>query len=96
MEANLCNYKYDDVKDRIIEIRNQQVILDSDVAELYGVETKHINQAVGRNLNKFPHGYIMIIADLLGNDLTVSQHETNMKIKLPFFEISRRITKVKK
>lgn len=37
-----------------------------------------------------------IIADLLGNDLTVSQYETTMKIKLPFFEISRKITKVKK
>ncbi len=37
-----------------------------------------------------------IIADLLDNELTVSQQETNFKIKLPFFEISRKITKVKK
>jgi len=34
------------VEDKIIEIRHQQVILDSDVAELYGVETKRINEAV--------------------------------------------------
>ena len=33
-----------------------------------------------------------LIADLLGNVLTVSQHETSFKIKLPFFEISRKVT----
>jgi hypothetical protein len=37
-----------------------------------------------------------IIADLLDNKLTVSQHETSFAIKLPFFEITRKITKVKK
>lgn len=38
--------------------RNQQVILDCDVAELYGVATKEINQAVRNNPEKFPDGYI--------------------------------------
>ena len=37
-----------------------------------------------------------IVADLLDNELTVSQTETSLKIKLPFLEISRTITKVKK
>ena len=37
-----------------------------------------------------------IIADLLDNELTVNQHETSFKIKLPFFEITRKIIKVKK
>lgn len=37
-----------------------------------------------------------IMADLLDNELTVSPHETSFKIKLPFFEISRKITRVKK
>jgi hypothetical protein len=36
-----------------------------------------------------------IIADLLDNELAVSQHETSFKIKLPFFEITRKIIKVK-
>ena len=40
-------------------IRNQNVIMDSDVAELYGVETKQINQAVSRNPDKFPDGYVI-------------------------------------
>ncbi len=175
---------YDQVKSKIIEIRNQKVILDIDVAELYGVETKRINEAVSRNPMKFPSDYLIeltseewmplksqiatsikggkvklptafterglymlatilkspqaikttiaiidtfaklkeltqsvyqfakaksdkqrvkvfenstaIIADLLDNELTVSQHETSFKIKLPFFEITRKITKVKK
>lgn len=42
----------------IIEIRKQKVILDSHVAKIYGVETRAINQAVQRNLDKFPKGYI--------------------------------------
>jgi hypothetical protein len=52
---------YDQVKSKIVEIRKQDVILDSDVAELYGVETKRINEAVKNNPDKFPHGYIMAL-----------------------------------
>ena len=46
------------VEEKIITLRNQQVILDCDVAELYGVETKRINEAVSNNPEKFPKGYI--------------------------------------
>ena len=46
------------VEEKMITLRNQQVILDCDVAELYGVETKEINQAVRNNPKKFPNGYI--------------------------------------
>jgi ORF6N domain. len=46
------------VESKIITFRNQQVILDSDVAELYGVETKCINEAVSNNPKKFPKGYV--------------------------------------
>ncbi len=47
------------VEDKIITIRSQKVILDSDVAFLYGVETKRINEAVRNNPDKFPTGYVM-------------------------------------
>ncbi|MDF1826717.1 MAG: ORF6N domain-containing protein [Legionellaceae bacterium] len=47
------------VEDKIIEVRQQKVIIDSDVADLYGVETKQINQALSRNSNKFPDGYVI-------------------------------------
>jgi len=48
----------DDVNTKIITIRNQNVILDSDVAALYGVETKRVNEAIRNNLDKFPEGYV--------------------------------------
>lgn len=47
-----------EVEGKIITLRGQQVILDSDVAELYGVETRDINKAVKNNPGKFPNGYI--------------------------------------
>ena len=47
-----------DVEGKIINLRGQQVILDCDVADLYGVQTKEINQAVKNNPRKFPDGYI--------------------------------------
>ena len=46
------------IKDKIHTIRNQQVMLDRDLAELYGVETKHINQAVKRNETRFPNDFM--------------------------------------
>jgi len=50
--------RFNQVEEKIINIRNQNVILDSDVATLYGVETKRINEAVSNNPDKFPAGYI--------------------------------------
>ena len=47
------------VEEKIITLRNQQVILSNHVAELYGVETREINQAVKNNPDKFPEGYII-------------------------------------
>ncbi len=51
--------KLSTIENKIIEIRNQQVIIDFDVAELYGVQTKEINQAVRNNPEKFPNGYVL-------------------------------------
>lgn len=42
-----------------MELRGEKVLLDVDVAVLYGVETKRINEAVKNNADKFPAGYIM-------------------------------------
>ena len=53
--------KFKEIEEKIIVVRGQQVILDSDVAILYDVETKHINQAVKNNPEKFPTGYVFEI-----------------------------------
>ena len=50
--------KMENIQELIFEIRGVKVILDCDVAELYGVETKRINEAVKNNPDKFPDGYI--------------------------------------
>ena len=48
---------FEDVESKIITIRNENVIIDSDIATLYGVETRDINKAVKNNPDKFPLGY---------------------------------------
>jgi len=55
------NLSINDVDAKIIEIRNTKVLLDCDVAFLYGVETKEVNQAVKNNPEKFPEGYILTV-----------------------------------
>ncbi|MEI8055605.1 MAG: ORF6N domain-containing protein [bacterium] len=45
---------YDQVKTKVIKIRDQSVILDNDVAELYGVETRKINQAIREMPTSWP------------------------------------------
>ena len=47
-----------EVEERIAVIRNQEVIADADVAFLYGVETREVNQAVKNNPEKFPAHYM--------------------------------------
>lgn len=48
-----------EVENRIITLRGQQVLLANHVAELYGVETREVNQAIKNNPKKFPDGYIL-------------------------------------
>jgi len=65
------------VEERIINVRNQPILLDSDVAALYDVQTKEINQAVKNNPQKFPQGYVFEldkkeISDLRSKFLTAN------------------------
>ncbi len=45
------------IENRIYLIRNEQVMLDRDLAEMYQVETKVLNQAVKRNIERFPNSF---------------------------------------
>jgi prophage antirepressor-like protein len=51
--------KTEDIQPRIILVRGESVLLDADVAAIYGVATKEVNQAVANNPDKFPEGYIL-------------------------------------
>lgn len=52
------NKQADNIKDAIYEIRGQKVMLDRDLAIIYGVETRILNQAVKRNLDRFPSDFM--------------------------------------
>ena len=52
-----------DVEKKVIIVRGQEVLLDRDVAALYGVETKRVNEAVRNNIEKFPDGYVLELTD---------------------------------
>lgn len=68
------------IENKIIMLQEQQVILDSDVAELYGVETKHINQAVRNNPEKFPEGYIISLTQSQKDEVVkIFDHLANLK-----------------
>ena len=55
--------KLENIEDKLLLIREEPVLLDSDVAEIYGVETKRVNEAVKNNPAKFPDGYILDLSD---------------------------------
>ena len=50
--------KLERLQNLIYEIRGQKVMLDSDLADLYGVELRSLNQAVKRNIGRFPSDFM--------------------------------------
>ena len=58
MPNNLIAIPNELVEDTILLIRGQKVILDRDLARLYGVSTKVLNQAVKRNVDRFPEDFM--------------------------------------
>jgi hypothetical protein len=69
------------VENRLVEIRNKKVLLDRDVAALYGIETKRVNEAVKNNPDKFPDGYVIYL----------DHEETEfLRSKISTLEIGRR------
>ena len=50
--------KFNNIEEKIITLRNEKVIIDRDVTEVYGVETRDINKSVKNNPDKLPEGYV--------------------------------------
>ena len=65
------------IENKILNIRNQYVILDSDVAVLYGVETRDINKSVSNNPDKFPDGYVFELQNEENKELVENFHRFN-------------------
>lgn len=58
--ANISNH----ISEKIYFIRGHKVMLDSDLAWLYGVETKVLNQAVRRNIMRFPPDFMFQLGEI--------------------------------
>lgn len=76
------------IQNKICDIRGQKVMLDFDLAQLYDVSTKALNQAVKRNLDRFPKEFMfrLTIKDLRGmrsQFVTASQNKRN-KYSTPY------------
>ena len=78
-------FDLENIKEMIYVIRGQKVMLDSDLAKLYGVETKRLNEQVRRNLDRFPEDF-MFTCDFseiedLRSQFATSKSSTNWKYK---------------
>ena len=78
----------DIVVNKIYEIRNLKVMLDSDLAELYGVETGRLNEQVKRNTNRFPEDFMFQLSEAefksLISQFAISNKGRGGRRKLPF------------
>ena len=70
-----------EVYEKIVVIRNVEVIADADVASLYGVLTKEVNQAVRNNQDKFPTDYMFELNSSELHDLRSKILTTNVSMK---------------
>ena len=86
LENGLIPFK--EVEDKIAVIRREQVIADADVAALFGVETKRVNEAVRNNPDKFPPHYMFELSKSELFDLRSKISSTKVSTK------SRTATKV--
>ena len=70
-----------EIVNKIYEIRGKQVMLDSDLAILYGTETKRINEAVRRNKEKFPERFSWVLSDEESNIFLVANCDQKIETR---------------
>jgi hypothetical protein len=66
--------KFENLKSLLVELKGESVLLDSDVAQIYGVETRDINKAVTNNPDKFPSGYVVELSKSEKSELVENFH----------------------
>ena len=80
MEEKIIKYEPENIKNLIYTVREKQVMLDSDVASLYKTETRIINQAVKRNIDRFPERFCFRLTEgelkNLKSQIVISSLET--------------------
>ena len=82
--------KFETLESKLIKIRGTNVLLDSDVAFLYGIETKRVNEAVKNNIDKFPTDYVMEITkeelDILRSKISTTKFTKTRTLPKAFSE----------
>ena len=84
----------DEISEKILFFRKKKVMLDSDLAQLYGVPTKSLNLAVKRNIDRFPSDFMFQLTreetELLTSQIVMSKNEVSA---LRFqFETSKQVS----
>jgi hypothetical protein len=62
------------IENRILFIRGQKVMIDRDLAELYGVTTKYLNRQVKRNIERFPEAFMFTLSEQEKQELVTNWH----------------------
>jgi hypothetical protein len=70
---------HESVEPLIVAMRNQRVILDADLARLYGVPTKRFNEAFKRNRQRFPHDFAFQLTKAELNNLRLQLADSNLQ-----------------
>ncbi len=85
---------YADVQQRIVCVRDKSVIIDADVAALYGVETRRVNEAVRNNPDKFPLDYMFVLTDeetrILRSKISSLERGGNLRSKISTTKLSSK------
>ena len=66
------------IEDKIMVIRGQHVMIDRDLAKFYGVETKVLNQAVKRNIERFPEDFMFVLTQSEKEELVTNCDRFNI------------------
>jgi len=88
MSDDLAIVPIGQIEERILLIRGQRVMLDADLAELYGVSTTRLNQQVGRNIERFPRDFMFQLTPaefrILMLQIATSRSDWGGRRKLPY------------
>jgi len=83
MNTSIHNFDQQEIEKRIFTIRDVQVMFDSHLAEMYGVETKVLNQSVKRNAERFPESFCFQLTEVEFSNLR-SQFVTSSNLRFQY------------
>ena len=81
-ELIISNIQSENIKDVIYEIRGQKVMLDYDLASIYGVKTGSLNQAVKRNIERFPSDFMFKLTESEWEEISRNIQISNMRSQI--------------